>query len=188
MSDCLRCLATIPSVRLTHSSGGFTKFCSRDCQRLAKRQRSVARQREARGHDKPCRHCGIVFAPRPCNQNRSKFCSSLCRQRHSATTGRTKDSYLRITFNMTLDEWNAIFDSQGRTCACCKATHPGHRTRTPSQQGAWHTDHDHKTGAIRGILCHSCNTGLGRFQDSEERLSQALAYLRRHKASSIGAS
>ncbi len=38
-------------------------------------------------------------------------------------------------------------------------------------------DHDHKTGEIRGLLCDSCNNGLGRFKDNPEILASALSYL-----------
>ena len=38
-------------------------------------------------------------------------------------------------------------------------------------------DHDHKTMAIRGVLCHKCNSAIGMFHDSPELLRQAIAYL-----------
>lgn len=48
---------------------------------------------------------------------------------------------------------------------------PGNR----SDQG--HVDHDHKTGAIRGVLCSSCNHALGMVRDSIETLSGLIVYL-----------
>lgn len=42
-------------------------------------------------------------------------------------------------------------------------------------------DHDHKTGAIRGVICHKCNRGIGYLNDSIEILKSALAYLIKHK-------
>lgn len=38
-------------------------------------------------------------------------------------------------------------------------------------------DHCHKTGTVRGWICESCNTGLGRFDDDGSLVSQAIAWL-----------
>lgn len=38
-------------------------------------------------------------------------------------------------------------------------------------------DHDHHRGKIRGWLCDSCNTGLGRFKNGATLFKNALAYL-----------
>ncbi|MHB8490618.1 MAG: endonuclease domain-containing protein [Solirubrobacteraceae bacterium] len=40
-------------------------------------------------------------------------------------------------------------------------------------------DHDHDTGRVRGLLCYSCNMGIGRLGDSEAGLLVAIEYLRR---------
>jgi hypothetical protein len=42
-------------------------------------------------------------------------------------------------------------------------------------------DHNHTTGQVRGWLCESCNTGIGRFDDHEELVSNALNWLRSSK-------
>ncbi len=41
-------------------------------------------------------------------------------------------------------------------------------------------DHDHGTGAFRGLLCDNCNNGLGRFKDNIANLEGAITYLKRH--------
>lgn len=40
-------------------------------------------------------------------------------------------------------------------------------------------DHCHKTGRVRGILCSSCNNGLGRFKDNPKVIRKAALYLER---------
>ena len=58
---------------------------------------------------------------------------------------------------------------QGGRCAICGAEQGNRR---------FHLDHDHATGRARGLLCHSCNLGLGAFRDNPEWLDAAAAYLR----------
>lgn len=70
-------------------------------------------------------------------------------------------------------QWDAIFDGQGRRCACCGTDAPGSKW--------WHTDHDHVTNVLRGILCHSCNITLGFLGDNaiavRETCDRYLRYL-----------
>jgi hypothetical protein len=61
-----------------------------------------------------------------------------------------------------------MWDEQSGVCAIC-----GDGLATP------HIDHDHVTGRVRGILCPSCNIGLGRFKDDVSRLKSGIAYLER---------
>ena len=41
-------------------------------------------------------------------------------------------------------------------------------------------DHDHNTGAVRGILCGPCNLALGKLSDSIGKILALAAYLERH--------
>jgi len=46
------------------------------------------------------------------------------------------------------------------------------------------TDHSHKTGRYRAMLCGSCNVGLGMFKDDQSLLLLAVGYLSQHAESS----
>lgn len=41
-------------------------------------------------------------------------------------------------------------------------------------------DHNHETGAVRGMLCGRCNKAIGLFKDSLLLLAKATAYLEKH--------
>jgi hypothetical protein len=52
--------------------------------------------------------------------------------------------------------------------------------REPNPNISLHVDHDHETGAIRGLTCFRCNQALGAFGDDPTVLRRAAAYLDEH--------
>ena len=40
-------------------------------------------------------------------------------------------------------------------------------------------DHNHKSGEVRGYLCESCNTGIGRFDDDIHQIENAIEWVRK---------
>src|SRR6478609_4135442 len=83
--------------------------------------------------------------------------------------------HLKRTYGMTLEQWDALFASQGSSCAIC------HTTDKPTN--GWTTDHCHETGKVRGILCHHCNVMLGNAHDNTATLAAGIAYLKDHNGS-----
>lgn len=45
----------------------------------------------------------------------------------------------------------------------------------------WVLDHCHDSETFRGWLCHHCNTALGAFSDSLDRVKKAVLYLQEHE-------
>lgn len=87
-----------------------------------------------------------------------------------ANPDKCRCSDLRKNYGITLEEYNQRLAEQDYSCKICNTTEPGHR-------GTFHVDHNHITGAIRGLLCHRCNTGIGLLQDSPTLLLSAHRYL-----------
>lgn len=69
-----------------------------------------------------------------------------------------------------------MFDRQDGLCAICDAELEFFKPNVSRKQSAA-VDHCHKTGEVRGLLCHNCNNGLGRFKDSIGILNSAIRYL-----------
>jgi len=72
-------------------------------------------------------------------------------------------------FDKTYEE---LLDIQNGVCAICEQPENTNYKRSLS------IDHDHITGKFRGLLCHMCNTGLGKFFDNPELLIAATNYLK----------
>lgn len=81
-----------------------------------------------------------------------------------------RKSYLKRTYGITPEHYDDLLAEQGGGCGICG--------RLPRDDIALHVDHDHATGAIRGLLCFRCNNALGDFEDDYERLTAAVRYLR----------
>lgn len=75
--------------------------------------------------------------------------------------------YVRAKYGITLGVYNELM-GQPR-CDICSAEF--------SQVGKPHLDHCHTSGVIRGVLCSSCNIGLGHFKDDPVNLQLAAKYL-----------
>ena len=72
---------------------------------------------------------------------------------------------------LTVEEYDAMLQEQSLGCAICGAESNKNGSRLC-------VDHCHTNGHIRGILCHSCNTSLGGFNDDVELLQNAIDYLK----------
>src|SRR6516164_1523586 len=106
-----------------------------------------------------CEQCGQNKA----RSSRHKICPQ-CRNRElnewrraNPEEARAKDRRGNLRrYGLTPEQWEALFDSQGRACGICKRA-------TPNGHG-WHTDHCHSTNKVRGILCHDCNIAVGAYE------------------------
>lgn len=86
---------------------------------------------------------------------------------------------LRRFYGIELEDFNALRASQGYRCAICRRHEEDIPKVRASDNSALFIDHDHANGAVRGLLCQSCNILVGHARESEEILRAAIDYIRR---------
>lgn len=97
----------------------------------------------------------MVAKCKPCNEFR-KYKTSLKRR-----------------YGITYEEYEILLTDQNFGCAICKGSHSNNKRTS----GKLFVDHCHTTGRVRGLLCSRCNHALGQFDDSPEKLKNAINYL-----------
>jgi len=123
-----------------------------------------------------------------CNKFKNKLDFYISQWRHGAwckacyrlnyANRRDKVRWQRILrgYGLSQEAYTSMLDAQGGVCAICKQPERAERFKFLA------VDHDHRTNAIRGLLCHRCNAGLGNFYDTVELIREAVDYLERHAA------
>jgi hypothetical protein len=124
------------------------KTCPR-CERTLPLERFVINRAQSRGIGGYCL---------PCHND-------VVRENAIKNHGSTRSKHLKARYDLTADQVAEMIAEQDGMCAICD--------RKPAE----HVDHDHATGAVRGILCFTCNVGLGNFGDDAELMRVAGDYL-----------
>jgi hypothetical protein len=88
-----------------------------------------------------------------------------------AIPGWKRAQHLWARYHMTIEQYDERLAAQGGRCVFCD--------EPPVGLYALSVDHDHDTGAVRGLLCVRHNTGLGAFGDNPAALRAAADYLER---------
>lgn len=86
---------------------------------------------------------------------RASHCKS-CHHRDYYDLEEWRERRFKRVYGITLEEYASLYDEQGGRCALCGGESNG--------RGRLAVDHDHETGRVRGLLCFSCNTALGRLE------------------------
>ena len=115
-----------------------------------------------------CVRCGI---DRPTDrfEPRRRTCRD-CVNADARAKGRrtyTTDRQRRYEYGMSRTAFEAMLARQGGVCGICDRT-----------AAKIVVDHDHQTGAVRGLLCGPCNRALGHFRDQTGLCLSAAEYLR----------
>lgn len=109
-----------------------------------------------RGRYPYCLRCKTAYMREHYAKNRDRLVAADHRRR------------ARSRYGLSGEEYDALFADP--RCGICLATQESLPRRLA-------IDHDHSTGAVRGLLCGPCNIALGGFRDSADLLRAALTYL-----------
>lgn len=179
--QCLECNQTF--VRSASDiKRGRTSFCSIMCSRQYKhRMAENHANKVARLGRKQCKLCHktrkLIYFPKSKSSLTGyySYCYDCKRginrqqdEKRKLSASRkewSRKAYLKRTYGMTSTEYDSLKKAQNGGCAICASV------------VKLAVDHDHKTGKIRGLLCHNCNRGLGMFYDNTSSLREAIKYL-----------
>src|SRR5574337_857434 len=95
------------------------------------------------------------------NKERSKELANRWRRENRE---KTRGYHLKAKFGITNDDYDRMLEEQDFVCAICGE--PSDKT--------YHVDHCHTSGKVRGLLCNTCNRGLGYFKDNTSFLTNAI--------------
>lgn len=137
---------------------------------------------------------GLAFYCRACARVKNRAWAASNPNHREKNRARLADLYrddprryldyrYRSLFGIGLDVYEDMLAEQGGGCAIC-----GHVPTADEPRLA--VDHDHACcptpkkscgRCVRGLLCASCNHGLGRFRDRPDLLRRAAEYLQAQK-------
>lgn len=76
---------------------------------------------------------------------------------------------LNKQYNLTLEEFDFMYESQNGKCYICEKKISGREVKV---------DHNHLTGKVRKLLCHNCNTSLGLLNEDVKIFEKCIEYLK----------
>lgn len=80
---------------------------------------------------------------------------------------------LKRDYGLSLEDFDRMLAEQGGLCGICR--------REANESCRWSVDHDHETGAVRGLVHKRCNLAISFLNESPESCRNAAIYLEKHK-------
>lgn len=81
--------------------------------------------------------------------------------------------HLHIEYGLTIAEYDAMVAQQAGKCLVCGVV----PKPTKRSSKGLHVDHCHKSGKVRGLLCHQCNCAIGLLKEDTGRIRRLLEYI-----------
>ena len=121
----------------------------------------------------PCRNRTRVHLPRKYVGTKEERKKQAAKAWRDNNTDKVLSKRYSERYGITFVEYKSMLQAQNHKCAICGVD------EKESKQGKLVVDHNHLTKAVRGLLCHNCNCGLGHFRDEVDQLQNAIRYLQK---------
>jgi hypothetical protein len=144
----------------------------------------------AESKDRYCPDCSKTEPDEDFYNSTVRYCKTCWRARCARWRQEHREEHLRISkkcWEKNKDDYNLArklggrssfetrLEEQGGVCAICTQPETSKRYKTLA------VDHCHTSGRIRGLLCSSCNRGIGLLKDDTDVLQAAIKYLNQFK-------
>lgn len=102
------------------------------------------------------------------------------RRKYERNRDRMWEQRILRDFGLTAGGFKQMLAAQGEVCAICGQPETTTRNGVVKRLAV---DHDHETGAVRGLLCARCNKALGLLAEDVARMEQMIEYVKEHDGS-----
>jgi len=137
-----------------------TKICTK-CDLRLPLHKFGKRSPNKDGYDSCCIECDRVW--------RKEYQKKYYRENKKANLSRA----MKKNYGITMEDKEKILEIQEYACAICSV-------KLELIERSSCVDHNHDTGAVRGVICHNCNSMLGGARDNPDVLFSGAKYLVGH--------
>lgn len=104
---------------------------------------------------------------------RRSQCKECDHRYRIANQDEVREYHYQNRYGISLSDYNLKLEEQNHCCAIC-----GTKESNNERMKRLVVDHNHTTGQVRGLLCHSCNVALGAVKEQEDILMACISYLK----------
>lgn len=166
---------------------------SEEWQAKLKNSKNIFKRRKVETDNSKDRVCSVCKMLKPVtlfvgHPDQESFLPDVCK--HCSDQDRkskNKANSMRVSlksrlkkFNLTIEGYELLLAKQNNLCAICNLPERV-SARGRKRMLRFAVDHDHKSGKVRGLLCASCNQGIGKFDEDTERMLRAIQYILKHR-------
>lgn len=123
------------------------------------------------GHTTECKQCTKKY-----QDTRRIERAKYLREYRKNNPDKTKQHIVKSKYGLSKEKYEELILSSNGLCQSCGEPESFMKN---GEVRSLSIDHDHNTGAVRGLICNSCNRAIGFAKENADRLQACAEYLRR---------